>query len=65
MHVLPGFEAFLLKQCVLLSVEQLKTSRTLHELMKHLLGNYYAKPQHYYLSVEDLPWFDWTFSITR
>ena len=59
-HALLGFEAFLLKQCVLLSVEHLKTSRPLDERMKHLLGNYYAKPQYYYLFVEAL----WRFNGT-
>ena len=48
MHVLLGFEVFLLGQCVLLSVEHPKPSRTLNEWMKHLLGNYYAKPRYYY-----------------
>ena len=57
-HVLLGFEAFLLEQCVLLSIERLKTSRTLDELMKHLLGNYYAKAQYYYLFVEAAKRFD-------
>ena len=45
LNVLLGFEAFLLKQCVLLTVKHLKTFRTLDESMKHLLGNYYAKTQ--------------------
>ena len=52
-HVLLGFEVFLLEQCVLLSVEH-PTSTTLDEWIKHLLGNYYAKPRYYYLFTEAL-----------
>ena len=57
-NVLFGFERFLLKQCVYLSVKHLETSTKLDELMKHLLGNYYAKSQYRYLFVEALKWFD-------
>ena len=64
-HVLLGFQIFLLEQWVLLSVEHLETSRTLNEWMKHLLGKYYAKPWYYYLLVEALSRFDWTCFITR
>ena len=57
-HVLFGFETSILKQCVFLSVKHLETSTTLDELMKHLLGNYYANPQYRYLFVEARKWFD-------